>query len=365
MRKSQRIGVCIGIVLSTLMTVGCSKPKAPPVKGLGNADNDPAIVALATKVEVCEWLTGMGTLDAACPEWKAWQDAKTWRSDGGLGGATADATIVNLLEDSDIKVRALASERIWAHGNDLRKDPALVKRVLAAAAGETEAMGSQSNGLGMQLGASAARLASPLAQTGLWPQLKSTLENAASPRVVAGALEDILDVNDNARMPEVWGWVKARTTDPNHDVASHALNAFTRIQPPTPDTCKLFTERLHDDFVGGQAASAVVSYCPASIDAALAASEGRMKTDKHTAGPFYWTNAMSNVLRDAKASPAQKDLASAALRTLVLDTQSASGDRSWALTNWEPPDMTIVARLVSDKDASLAIFAKMRLAKKR
>jgi hypothetical protein len=139
-------GCVASALLLVALSTGCDKSKeseeagggasedepAEPaeVKGLHASSSDPAVVALVEEVLTCEWSDDWGPA-SSCEAYRAWQRSDELKA--------ADATLVNMLEDPDDKLRYLASEAIgpksWATA--FRDDAALVGRILAAAKVET------------------------------------------------------------------------------------------------------------------------------------------------------------------------------------------------------------------------------------
>jgi hypothetical protein len=329
---------------------------ADGVKGLANAGNDAAIVAMAKKALACTWKADSLSFDTDCADWKAWTN-----SSDVFNTATSDATFVNMLEDPDVKVRVLAtyhlgydSERKWVN------DPALSGRVIAAAAAETQ---SHYN-IDAQ-GKAVARIV--YTKSGNWAQAKAALDGTALKSMVRTALDYLLDYNETNA--QVWDYVKSKTKDPDKSIAEWAVYGFGGLDTRKQDACKVFSDLLGDDRVGGDAASALAlqsNECTGFLDATITAAEGRAKAGN--ASDVDWPNAMERVVQNVKASDAQKKKALETLNELATNTHIDGWLRASSLRDlWEVDHVKgkgLAARLLHDKDSSVASAAKDVMAKK-
>lgn len=103
----------------------------PPKTGLQAESNDPKLIKAVNAVLKCKWDT---TADFALPTRRC-RPLEAWQKD--TAHATAHATLINLLEDSDPIVRYLGATALDEHNKLFANDDALVARAVAALSSET------------------------------------------------------------------------------------------------------------------------------------------------------------------------------------------------------------------------------------
>jgi len=143
---------------SSTPTASSSSAPAGDGKGLSAKDNDPKVIALVKPALGCGWDTHGFKND--CEEWKKWREA-----DAEFKGGAGDATLVNLIEDVDEKVRYAGAFKLDRDGSAYRADKALATRTVAAAEAE------KTNKFAGMLGGAIAEIA--FDKTGLWDRVKA------------------------------------------------------------------------------------------------------------------------------------------------------------------------------------------------
>ena len=313
------------------------------------ASNDAAIVAAAKKAMACTWKGDSTSFDTDCADWKAWTATNDIYTTAG-----ADATFLNMLEDSDVKVRLLACEHL-GYDSDRKwvTDAASSSRVIAAAAAETQPHYEVD-----ALGKAVARV--QYSKTGNWAAAKKALEATALKTMERNALDWLLDFNETNA--DVWDWVKSKTKDTDKSTAEGAVYGFVGLSTRRAEACKVWADLLADDRVGGDCASDICSQqeCTAFFDPVLDATEGRAKSG--SAPDSDWPGAMSNLGRNIKATDAQKKRAESILTELATNTHIEDYVRASAIRDMYEVDhakgKAFAARFLHDKDSSVASAAK-------
>ena len=325
------------------------------VKGLANSANDAAIVAAAKKAMACTWKGDSTSFDTDCADWKAWTATNDIYTTAG-----SDVTFINMVEDPDVKVRLLACEHL-GYDSDRKwvGDAALSSRVIAAAAAETQPHYEVD-----ALGKAVARI--QYAKTANWAAAKTALEATPLKTMERNALDWLLDFNETNA--DVWNWVKGKTKDADKSTAEGAVYGFVGLSTRRADSCKVWGDLLADDRVGGDCANDICSQgeCTAFFDPTLDATEGRAKSGN--APDSDWPSAMSNLVRNVKASDAQKKRADAVLNELATNPHIEGYVRASAIRSMYDADhakgKALAARFLHDKDSSIESAAKDVLAKK-
>lgn len=362
MRSVRRLAT-FGLIL---VAVGCSKKEpadgdggaagsasstgAKGGKGLSAASNDAAIVAAAKNTLACTWKGDSLYFDTDCPAWKTWtQTADIFKV------PAADATFVNFLEDTDVKVRLLGayhlgvdSERNWV------TDKGLTDRVIATAAAETVPHW-EIDEHGKALG----RIRYD--KTGNWAQAKAAIEGTALKTLRRWAVENLPHYNETNA--EVWEYVKGKVKDSDKDVAYAAITGFKWLETRKPDACKIFADAITDDRIAAYAASALAQQnyeCNSSLDLVLDQADGHNKAS--TIKDSDWCYALQYLSKNIKASDAQKKRAIKLLGD-ILDNKHIEGSaRASALRNLYEADhakgKAAAKKYAADKDTSIASAAK-------
>jgi len=343
-----------------------SAPTAAPaaeVKGLANPTSDPATVLLANNALACKWkpdCTGHGcpkdqldlTPDEGCAGVKTWRSAKIAGTDAG------DATLVNMLEDRDVRVRLLGAWQLsfgphgaWASNREL------ARRVIAAAAAESEE--------GNQIAALAGAVADiNYDATGLWPDAKAAVEAPSHSLMKSIVLNAIGKYN--AASEVVWQWALANAKASNGSGASYLAHFHTARQA---DVCTVLGELLVEKPNTGFAAQELTAEgngCPSSIEPALAATEAFLTKD--FVRDWGWVSAADNTHKNRGASAQQKARAADALAAMARESRSQGVYRAEALRRLHRLDKAkasaLAATLGQDKNAEVAGAVKEVLASK-
>lgn len=93
---------------------------------------DPEILALAAATQKCEFTNGSFSWD--CPAFKEWRS----ENDDMFEGPGGNATLLKMLEDSDVRMRALVVERGFVSGRSFFSDTKRAERLLAVIDKERE-----------------------------------------------------------------------------------------------------------------------------------------------------------------------------------------------------------------------------------
>jgi hypothetical protein len=93
---------------------------------------DPEILALAAATQKCEFSNGSFSWD--CPAFKEWRS----ENDDLFEGPGGNATLLKMLEDSDVRMRALVVERGFVSGRSFFADQKRAERLLAVIDKERE-----------------------------------------------------------------------------------------------------------------------------------------------------------------------------------------------------------------------------------
>jgi hypothetical protein len=312
-------------------------------------------VEAANKTLACTWKPDSLYFDTDCAAWKAWTTSSDIFKSAG-----ADATFVNFLEDSDVKVRLLGayhlgvdSERKWVN------DAALSGRVIAAAVAETVSHWEID-----EHGKAIARI--QYAKTGNWAQAKAALDGTTLKTLVQNALDTLLEYNETNA--DVWEYVKGKTKDADKTVAKWALYGFQGLSTRKQEACKVFSDYLADDKLGPYVASALAyqsNECTTFLDAVLDQTEKSAKAGNISDSDSCY--AMGRVTTNIKSTDAQKKRAVKVLNE-ILDNKHIEGYlRGAALRNlWDSDHAkakAAAAKYAKDQNSSLAGAAKDILAK--
>jgi hypothetical protein len=106
-------------------------PDAPPPAAQVD-EPDPDILALAAATQKCEFSNGSFSWD--CPAFKEWRS----ENDDLFEGPGGNATLLKMLEDSDVRMRALVVERGFTSGRGFFADKKRAERLLAVIDKERE-----------------------------------------------------------------------------------------------------------------------------------------------------------------------------------------------------------------------------------
>ncbi|MCL2823057.1 MAG: hypothetical protein FWD57_03620 [Polyangiaceae bacterium] len=312
--------VILALSAIALIVAGCCKDKAPPESkiGIDNPENNPAVVAAAKEVMACDWeKAGFG---AKCEALQAWR-----KNDVVKKGA--DSTLVNFLEDPDIKVQWLGAEALSRGGDTYMKDAALSAKIFDAMEKAAEPF------LMDQLKTSAAKV--DLNTTGLGARAMTMLEtheNIAVRRAIAGS--SILF--HNRSYPGLFDLnMKLARSDIDSKVRIGAAGAFWIGTPQgkKEEVCKLWFNLAND--ADGDVAGPSAYHCAFwSNDGGCAGQwEGLLslieqKAKAGTVAHMMMASSPGYVYGQKKASDAIKKRALAVAKAIVQNKANSDSARS-------------------------------------
>jgi hypothetical protein len=326
---------------------GAADPKPapkeePPAKGLAAKANDPAVVTLAKAAITCK--PDGSRLEWNCDGFKAWRDSELFKD------AKSDATLVNLLEDTDEKVRFLGADRFAERATE---DAAVAKRVVAAAQAETSTLVAD------RLGKALGKLDE---KTGVAADVGQIIADSKLADLRVGA---IIGGASNPALFDAILKVAAESTDDKMRLA--AEGAFYNNTPAgkEADVCKMWLANVdHENAeIAGEGAHLTgrVSSCKQSWDSLLDKIDARVKAG--TVG-FHQMAAALNWLHDGSESTApQKKRAITIAKALVSNTKIDAFIRSRAIEFLGPNDPAFVGKFKKDKDPTIKEAAEKALKK--
>lgn len=349
-----------GLLAVALSAAACSKKEAPqaeasarpaaPKVGLENPANDANTTKLVTAVLAkCEFKThGFST---TCEEWKKITKARE------LKRGAQDATLVNLLEDKNEKVRWVAANRLVSNGQAYTGDKALAERVLLAAERETSVT------VGREIGRAAGRIR--VKETDTKERLEKLAKGHKLPELRKGVVSKMLFNNKSEFFDVVAEMAK---TEKHKGVRMAAVSAFWVGTPQgrEKDTCKLWLGEVKDpkEAVSGEAAYLAAFFtmgggCSEHWDELLTRIEGWAKDGKLTESRF--ASALNYLHKQKTASDAQKKKALAVAKILIENTTNGGAARGRALQfvgEADPGGAAYAKKYVDDKQFFVKSTAK-------
>lgn len=288
---------------------------APPAagkagKGIDAPGNDAKVVAAAKKVLACKWADG--SFDYDCEDYKAFtSDYDTFRDN------KQDATLVNFLEDGDIKVRQLAYNRMTGWSGGAFADKAMAERMLVVA--ETTKEPLDMYYIGYLVGHIKVK------ETGLFDRIKALVTSTEKDMSLRGAIiGNLLPSNQDSE--EAFTLTKEITKEKDVVFARSALNSFTFAGDSKKDQiCDLYVEILggaEEDLAASAAEKISYNHCTAKFDTLLKAVEGRVKGKKITV-PSY-AETLRAMCADKEVKPAQTKQAIALAHKILEDAKNPS-----------------------------------------
>ncbi len=290
-------------------------------KGMADPSNDKAVVAMAKKVLPCKW--GKYGFDSKC------EALKSWKKSDALKGGKADATLVNFLEDGDVKVQWLGADGLARRGQAYRKDKAMATKVIDVADKATEER------LMKPLGKAVGNI--DLNATGLVERVKKMLEshgNTQLRRTLAGNT-----LFRNRDVPGMFDlFVKLAKSDKDKKVRKAAAAAFWTGTPSgkQEDVCKLWLELAGDedhDLAGHSAYHCAFKSsgggCSAQWDDLLSLIESKAKAGEVQSS--FMASALEYFHGQKKASDEQKKRAVAIAKKLVENKKNDASARASSL----------------------------------
>jgi hypothetical protein len=337
---------------------GSAASAAAEVKGLASPKNDPRVVELAKKALACKWNTDDLDFDSHCDDWQSWSSS-TILQNGGV-----DETLVNMIEDTDPKVRALAAIQ-FGHGDaKYADDPALAARVLTAAEGEKTKTYGAVDYLGRAVGQIHHKKA------GTWDRAKALAKASPLVDLRRGLAATLAPSNKDD--PQAWDFAKDLLKDPSGDVRRAAMWAFGDVSGRRPDACGLFASFIADANVGIDAATQIAQegmHCTVDqIEALLKVAEGRAKAGTLDDKSRDYVGGVRYASSNRNTTDAVRKHALAVARAVVENTKNGEFARSDALgaigDNDKAGAKAFAAKFVKDKSSFVASGAKRIMGQK-
>jgi hypothetical protein len=345
----------------------------PASAGVGAAGADPILTTpVKAVIDTCSagWRPGSG-FEAACPAFQAFSALKIPRG-------AQDATLVDLLDDPNEKVRSLGARGLAMWGGAFTTDKALAERVIAAAGKETsEAFAGILGNVAGHIDAAATGLGEPI--KGL------VLRDGALQELQAGVISSFLPANTASALSFDLTRDMAKR-GPNTRVRNAAVTALSAIYDKHGDeVCEIWMDALKapEEAPAANAASRLTtgaswigysqngwsttsSYfirenrCAKLQGAALAAIEARAKSSKLVEDA--WVTALAGVFRDdlKTTTAADKARALTIARGLVEKKEHSPTLRGAALRfvgKKDPQGPAFAAKFEKDPDVFLKTVA--------
>lgn len=302
----------LAVSLGTML----SMPKGRAETTAGEAQ----VLALAKQAIRCPWRDNQ--LDFECAAFAKWNASPL------LEGGKADATLVRLIEDPDVKLRFVAINAISSKGKAYMTDATLAKRLIAAAPNAPIQAGIPNN-LGVAIGKI------KLQETGTSAAVKVLLEKSA-PEMQAGILSSLLWENPDE--DALFAVTKQLVASPAKDTRRAAVRALDHLlaRKKHADTiCPLLVEwstrkDAPEDVVGLAAKTLTgATVCAAQVDRLLGGIEQRASngeiTDRDSA------SALGELLANSDADAAAKQRAITICKRIVENDANAFEARTEAL----------------------------------
>ncbi len=333
-------------------------PTTPPAaggKGMAAAGNDAAVVTLFRNALACK-PDENGDVDSECPGMKALSDSNAFE-DG-----KADATLVNLAEDGDEKVRSLAYDKMDYLGSKTLQDKAVAERIYAAA----EAEKAEKN----QRGAAGVVARFDVGATGTFERLKKYY--AAGSKDVKKKLARVVGSAENTKNEDVWAWHKSLLADPEPEVAREAMGAYfgNPGNLRRADVCAIYKENFghKDAVVASKAASGTAGAkdCAADLDAAIAEVEKRGKAKDIPSEATDFLSVLGNPFNNDAVTPAQQKKKAAVAKGLATNAALPDNIRRGALEKLNEADPAAGKATAQSllKDKAIGDYAKSIVDKK-
>jgi hypothetical protein len=289
-------------------------------RGAANTTNDPAIVLLLKRALACK--PTRGAIAGDCAGAIAWDASKEEFADG-----RADATLVNLLEDPDERVRILAVYKLDEAGKPYRTDARLAARIVDVAEQE------QSTRVARPLGALVGRI--DLERTQLFDRIELVARKHLLASMRGAIVEELL--HENPASLQAFDLSKEMVRDPDAQVRASAVGAFwiggVRW---AAETCRLWFDNIDntmDQDVAARAGELLTRYgrCQAYFDALLDSEEKRFRASRTDRAPF--ATALTNLCEDLRSTDAQRWRALVLARRMVEEKLTDTVVRGEALAS--------------------------------
>ncbi len=336
---------------SVAATSASAAATAKDGKGLNDPNNNKALVALAEPVLECTW--GRYGFEAKCEAFLTWKKSNLMKS------GAMDKSLLNFLDDNDMKVQFLGAEALSRKGQIYRKDKVMATKVVDTLDKSTIKL------VVGALGKAAGSI--DLDATGLSPRIKKMLEshpNAEVRRVLAS--NTLFRNNDIPGMYDLF--VKLAKTDKDPKVRKAAAAAFWTGTPSgkEEEVCKLWLELANDkdhDLAGHSAYhcsfTSMGGGCTGQWDELLTLIETKAKAGDVKSS--FMASALKYLHGQKKVSGAQKKRALAIAKELVKNTANDGSSRSTALDfvgKEDPKAKAFAGKYEDDKEFFVKTAAK-------
>jgi len=341
--KSSRLCVLTGSI--TVLVAAAPAAAGAPAR-------DPKIVKLAKAALACKLEDGY--FADSCPAFKAWSDNEELFADG-----KGDETVLSMLGDADLKVRALAAAKGFESPVALFADKAHAAALFAAAAKETD------SNVARTIASYVGRIDAD--KLGMAADLRALAKHP-----VVAFRENLSAVITYFQTPAAVDAITALIADPDRGVRRAAISALSSggITPGVEPVCALLTKQFQrtDDLVGDALWAGSSSKCPGMDKQVIA------ELTKRTADPTKVTNsvgigytlAASGVCTRTKAAELKK--AGFAIGKKLVDAKLPDANTRSAgasvLVDCDPAQATAaLTALARDKDSFVAKAASEKLAR--
>jgi hypothetical protein len=287
-----------------------------------------------------------------CPAYQAFTKSELVK-DG-----KADVTFVNFLADPKKEVRWLGGESLSRFGKTFKTDPALAKKVMAAAQAEKD------KSVLKKLGSNVGHL--DVSKTGLADDIKKLLAESTSTELRSGIVGSILW--SNGKEGGFYDLLQQMArTEKDKEVRKSAAAAFwTGGSDRTEDNCKLWLELSADadDDLAGHSAYHCAFYphgggCTGQWDALMDGIEKKSKDGAVKSS--FMSSSLGYLYKQAKASDAQKKRAITILRAIVENKSNEKmvrGDALRVIGEHDPDAQAFAAKFESDPEFFVQSAAK-------
>ena len=343
-------------MVAAVLAVSCKKdPPAPPVEPPAPPQTsfakDPLIGPHVQKVTGCVHDEKTGFDPTTCKSLGPWMEVRDGFEDG-----QADEKIVKMLEQEDLKVRAMGARKLLVFGRRYRTDKALAMHVLDAAKAEKVA------GIATYLGAVVARIRASETQTFDRVRELAFKHSLGEMRrsIVAGVAFFNLD------MAAAFELVRDLGESSDKEMRETVVTALWEGGMSRPDeTCKLWRAHLDDRLSENAAALsakqlALWGRCQPHLDALLDSIEGRVQQNSVSDDRF--SQALGHLCADQLATTQQRTRAFSATRDLATRTTALPQVRIAALRSAvackSDEGRAIVVKLVDDANGQVSEVAR-------
>ncbi len=346
----------MAITIAAVLAIGCKKdppppPAEPPAAPKSSFAKDPLVGAHVQKVTGCVHEEKMGFDPTTCKALGPWMEAKDGFEDG-----QADEKLVKMLEQEELKIRAMGARKLLVFGRRYRTDKVLAKRVLDAAKVEKVA------GIATYLGAAVARIRASETQTfDRIRELAFKHELGEMRRAIVSGVAFF-----NLDMAAAFELVRDLGESSDKDMRETVIAALWDGGMDRPDeTCKLWRAHLDDRLSENAAALsakqlALWGRCQTHLDALLDSVEARVQQNSVTDERFL--QALGHLCVDQLATTPQRARAFSAARDLATRTTAPPAVRVAALRSSQickaDEGRALAVKLVDDANGQVSEVAR-------